>query len=341
MSDVAVEQTPAESSAAEPTTLEVPKGGQEYAEWRMTGKTRQSKEASTPSSEKADSEPAKQERKARSNADSRLTELLNDMREAGISPAELKSFKQTYQKVQQATPQEQQQPKATPEHTDKPAADATNKAPKRPRLDEWTGTMGEYEEAVDKFYDELTDYKLNHLKLEEQQREQRKQLVAKIADATTRYGDTAESTITFTANSLFTADIHPAVKQLVDQSPVVVDLCYVLGTRDGELQSLIEQGKSNPTEAIRRVVLLEQLVKEELGKSAPPERGDDGKFRAAEAEAETVPVKKASRAPAPPAEVSGRGTTPADPQQQAIKQNDFAAFRAAGNRREIERKKGR
>ena len=340
MSDVAVEQTPAESSAAEPTTLEVPKGGQEYAEWRMTGKTQQSKEESTPSSDRADSEPATKERKARSNADSRLQELLNDMRDAGISPAELKTFKQNYAKVQQQAQPQEQQPKATTEHTEKPAADK-DKSPKRPRLDEWTGTMGEYEEAVDKYYDELTDYKLNNLKLEEQQREHKKQLDAKIADANTRYGDTAESTIKSTATSLFTADIHPAVKQLVDQSPVVVDLCYVLGTRDGELQSLIEQAKNNPTEAIRRVVLLEQLVKEELGKSPAPDRGEDGKFRAAEPAAETVPVKKPSKAPAPPAEVSGRGTTPSDPQQHAIKQNDFAAFRAAGNRRDIDRKKGR
>jgi hypothetical protein len=348
MSDVAVEQTPAESSAAtEQQTLEIPKGGQEYAEWRMKGTTQQSKEASTPSSEKADSEPASRERKARSNADSRLTELLNDMREAGISPSELKSFKQTYQRVhvqqQEAQPQKQQQPQATPEKTEQPAADAKNAPPKRPRLDEWTGTMGEYEEAVDKYYDQLTDYKLNNLKLEEQQRENKKQLDVKIAEANTRYGDGAESTIKSTATSLFTADIHPAVKQLVDQSPVVVDLCYVLGTKDGELQSLIEQARTNPTDAIRRVVLLEQLVKEELGKSPAPasSRGEDGKFRAAEVEASPIPEKKPSKAPAPPAEVSGRGSTPSDPQQHAIKTNDFAAFRAAGNRREIDRKKGR
>ena len=80
MSDVAVEQTPAESSAAEPKTLEIPKGGQEYAEWRMKGTPQQSKEESTPSSEKPASEAGKQERKGRSNADSRLNELLNQLR---------------------------------------------------------------------------------------------------------------------------------------------------------------------------------------------------------------------------------------------------------------------
>jgi hypothetical protein len=355
MSDVAVEQTPAESSAAEPKTLEIPKGGQEYAEWRMKGTPQQSKEESTPSSEKPASEAGKQERKGRSNADSRLNELLNDIREAGISPAELKSFKQNYQKVQaQAQPQEQkQQPQATTEKTEKPAAAERNEPqpPKRPRLDDWTGTMGEYEAAMDAYFNELYDYRDAAREQKQREKAAAASMAEKMQDANTRYGESAVPTISSTARAIAGDQaIHPSVKSIIDQSPVMVDLLFTMGSDQQAFTDLIELARTDPGAAIRKVVVMEQLVEKELKGSkvaaqeagpAGPSRSEDGKFKAAESEAPPIPEKKPSRAPAPPAEVSGRGTTPADPQQQAIKTSDFAAFRAAGNRRDIDRKKGR
>jgi hypothetical protein len=67
-------------------------------------------------------------------------------------------------------------------------------------------------------------------------------------------------------------------------------------------------------------------------------RGEDGKFKPA---AKPAPETKVSKAPTPPKEVSGRGTTPTDEVEAAAKNNDFTAFRNAQNRRDFERRKGR
>jgi hypothetical protein len=52
-------------------------------------------------------------------------------------------------------------------------------------------------------------------------------------------------------------------------------------------------------------------------------------------------AKTASRAPAPPHEVSGQGTVPPDETEQALEDDDFEAYKAAENRKAIARAKGK
>ena len=97
-----------------PATLEVPRDGAAYAEWRQTGKLpeakpaqpkgesappkessaegREPKEKVAPASEAGNKEQEKP-KPPRDNAASRLNELLEDLRKAGLTPAELKTFK--------------------------------------------------------------------------------------------------------------------------------------------------------------------------------------------------------------------------------------------------------
>lgn len=363
MPDVAVEQTPAGSSpATEPhSTMEVPQGA-EYAAWRQTGKLPERTPAAAPkpktekpatSNEPSETVPASeagsQERKPRGNADTRLTELLNDLRDAGLSPAQLKTFKLDYQRKQTT---EGQQAQPNPEKTVNPAEPDR---PTRPKLDDFK-TVDEYEAAVDKYHEDLSDWKSDQ-KLKAYDQTQRAKadkqaLDQKMAAATTRYGETAGATITSAAKAIHgDAQIPQAVKTILDQSPVIVDVLYTIGSNAEELQQLVEMSRTDPGAAIRKIVLVEKLVEEELAKggsasagkptgaTAEPERGEDGKFKPAVEK--PAPETKVSKAPQPAKEVSGRGAAPTDEVEAAAKNNDFTAFRNAQNRRDVERRKGR
>ena len=83
-----------------------------------------------------------------------------------------------------------------------------------------------------------------------------------------------------TATAVFEDSRIPGVvKSLVNDSPVLVDLLYVLGSKAEDLEDFISTAHSNPSAAVRKLVLIEKLVMEELAKGAPDaetERGEDG-----------------------------------------------------------------
>ncbi len=165
---------------------------------------------------------------------------------------------------------------------------------------------------------------------------------AKLAEAATRYGETAETTIRETSSTIFSdAKIQGVVKAMVNDSPVFVDLLYVLGSKPEDLADFVETAQKNPGAAIRKLVLVEKLVMEELaakgGKSeGETARGEDGKFKA--------PEKKTTAAPPPPKEVSG--TQAASPDeletayQHALKTGDARKIIDLENQRELRRRKG-
>ena len=237
---------PAESSPAVEQEISIPKSGTaEYAEWRSTGKVPEPKAASTPAKETpakgADapaektapaSEPGdKQER--RKTADSRLNELLDDLREAGLTPKALKTFKQDYQRAQAEKPRE-----AAPEQTAKPASDP--KAPVKPKPEDLEANpWSEYDAAKDNHLEDLAEYKADRKVESERERlkqeAQTKELQDKVSDAEKRYGTETRQTIQKTATAIFNdAKISPAVKAMVNDSPVMVDLLYVLGSKAGD-----------------------------------------------------------------------------------------------------------
>lgn len=113
--------------------------------------------------------------------------------------------------------------------------------------------------------------------------------------------------------------ISPAVKSMISESDNFVDLLHVLGGEESALSSFLELAHSNPREAIKKIVLAEQLIVEERGgkKETPAPktetgRDESGKFAKA-------PEPKETSAPPPPSEVGGRGTAPVDPLDAEMK----------------------
>jgi hypothetical protein len=347
----------AESSPANPHfTVEAPQGDAR-AEWLKTGavpedkpKTEESASSKEHSAEGQKPEekgaPAseagkeKQETRGRSNAETRLNEVLEDLRRAGLSPSELKTFKREQQ--------QRVEPEKAPEHTAKPTETAL-KPPVKPKAEDFEGKpWAEYEAAKDKYFEDLADYKVKVAVEEDRaarhQAEQKRDLEAKLTDATKRYGAEAENTITRTAGDVFgDAKVNGTVKQMLNDSPVLVDLLYVLGSKPEDLNDFLGDARSNPGAAIRKLVLVEKLVLEELAKGGTAAESDEsgtqrdetGKFAKA-----TPAEKKPTGAPPPPKEVSGRSAAPPDEVEQALATGDARAAIDAMNRADLRKRKG-
>lgn len=352
----------AASSPAPPPTFEIPSDPAANAEWRKSGEipaaTKTPKAASTPAKETASAEPsiddaaetaaasatavkAGEKAKQQSAAANRLNELLADLKKAGLSPEELKSFKREAQQADITPP-------ATSEKTVNVAAVAPVK-PKRPDFDTWE----KYEEARDSYVEEFAKFTANQAVLTDRQQRaaeaQQLTLKQKVTEATARYGDQTEATIGAAVSSIIgDKTISPAVRQMLDESPVVVDVMYVLGSKPEELASFVALAKSNPGAAIRKIVVLEQLVEQELAKGTKAstevaaaaadtgERDAQGKFVS-----QTAPAKeKTKTAPPPPEELNTRRSAPTDPIEAAVKNNDFANFKAEEDRRDLARRRG-
>jgi hypothetical protein len=360
MSDLAAPDVGAPQSASTESSpvLQIPKDPEQYAEWRQTGKLpgdkqdKQPKDAdSEPAKESADGEepeekhaPApeagsKQERRRDTAAD-RLQEILGDLKRAGLSPSELKTFKRELQ--------QQQQPQAqTPQTSVNPPAQAQQPQPeplKEPKLEDFK-TWEEFQAADRKYFREMARQEARE-EFRQQLAQQAQAAAAqaagqRLADAKQRYGEEAESSIVSAARQVFSdQQIPPVIKAIVNDSPVIADLLYVMGSNQSDFDQFLQLAKTNPGEALRKAVLLEQLVKDELQKQsssngATAERDESGQFVS-----KKPPAKKVSEAPPPASEVSSRSSPPKDASQAAFERGDFRAFRNEENRKEMVAKRG-
>ncbi len=346
---------PAESSPA--PTFEPPKESQAYNDWRMTGKLPESAPAEKPVEQPKSEEPApsketapdasgdkpqEQPHRKGKDAEARLQSILSDLREAGLSPAQLKTFKQDWQRQQAA---ETAAPPAKPEPTAKPQG---SEAPAKPKMADFE-TYEAYEEARDQWVEQMADFKaeqrLKQFTQEQAAAAERQAIKARVDEAKARYGDEAEQTIAQTARALWNDQAIPEmVKSFLGDSPALLDVLYALGSQPDELAAFVELARTNPGAAVRKAVALEgQLPPQgeaKAGKPAP-QRDADGRFVPAAA-AKTPAEKKPTDAPPPPArELSTRGSTPPDEIESAVASGDFRTYMAAKNRRDLEQRRGR
>lgn len=309
----------------------------EYANWRITG---QIPDAPTPKSEVP--APSKSEKVAPvsetgdrqqeprpSKAERRLTELLEDLKRAGLSPSELKTFKREAQRTAEAA-------KPT-EQTVKPAEPL-----KRPKVEDFK-TFEEYDAARDKYYESLTQQTVEKAIQTDRQRQAQeagqREMRERLDKAKERYGDGADTRIIQTAKDIFSNEnVNPAVKAVLNDSDVLVDVMYVMGSKAEELAEFLEEARTAPGKAIRRAVLLERLVKEELAKSvkSAPVRETSEE---SEEDEEPPPAKKVTKAPAPPREARGSAATPPDEVAGAVAANDARRYFAEQNRRDLQRRR--
>jgi hypothetical protein len=361
--------------------MTAPTDPQAYAEWRQTGVVVPPKAAPAPAKDtSASGEPGEkgapaseagkptQETRRRGDAETRLTALLQDLKTAGLTPAELKTFKRAAAPAgdKDVKPASSAAPGAT-RHlplTYRGAAAVELNAPVKPdfakvKPDGTPWTWEEMEAAKEKYHEENAEYRsakaVMDFEIRTAQAAQETGLRGKIAEAVTRYGEGAHQTIVDTAASLgfgargaAAGEIPGVVQALIDQSPVIVDLLYVMGEKPEDLAAFLALAKSNPGAAVRKLVFTEQLVIDELRKgkgAAPPDAGTEpaagrdpsGRFTA------PAPVKpKASAAPAPADEVSGRAPTPQDELAAAANKGEFTReWMAKANARDIARKQGK
>lgn len=354
MPDEAVESSPTVETP-KAATFEVPSSPKEYATWRQTGKLpEQPKKAESAPAESSDAEPEKKgeeksdevsrtatgsdpEKKMEhkpSKAEARLNELLETIRETGYTPAELKTLRK--REAQKAT---EIPPPPKPEHTAKPAD-----GPVKPRAEDFK-TWEEYEAARDKYFEDLADFRsqkaVSEFSAKQAREAMERDLLEKVSKARERYGDGADTAIVSTAKEIFAGSrVPPVLREVMSNSPVLVDLMYAIGSKPEELASFLELAETNPGQALRKAVLIERLVQEELAKPASggspdePARNENGQF------AGKAAPKKETSAPPPPKEVSGRSGPPADEVDKAAESQDFRAYRTAANRRDIQRAKG-
>jgi hypothetical protein len=177
------------------------------------------------------------------------------------------------------------------------------------------------------------------------QAEAQKELSSKIEEAKARYPDFEDRVHPAIDSIMDDKQIPFPVKATLNDSPVFTDLMYVL-SEPKALQDLVQTAKSNPTAALRKIFITEQLIQAELAKgkndstgketsgeqkTEDRERGEDGKF--VSKKEEKAPAEPITRAPRPPVEVGGRSSAPEDGEHAAVKSGDFRAAKAAFDRK--------
>lgn len=348
---ITAEPAPAETPAsAALSDAKIPSDPEQYANWRLTGelpkpeKKAESAPAKKPSSPKpvdagkekpsqepepaAEPEPAiqPQERKT-SKAETRLNEILDDLRKAGLTPSELKTFKRL-----QSSPEDkitEPPPKAAAEAKPEKPAELT-----KPKLDDFK-TLEEYEAAKDKYYEDLLDRKLQEQRAKDAQEASAREGQRKLEQAAQKYGEDGARRIGESAVAIFhDQQIDPGVKRQLDRSPNLTDVLFVMSENRADFEAFLNEARTAPWDAIERVVVLKRLVNEELQrqqKAAP--RTENGQF------APATPAKRETKAPPPPIETGGRSSPPPDAATAAWQTGDVRGYIREMNRKELASRK--
>ena len=285
---------------------EAPKKAQESATANEDEKSSEGKPKTAAESETAPKQE-KRERKPgeKLSAEERISQQTAKIRELEAKLAEASKS------VTKPTPTE-----------DKPKAEEAPKAPKRPNPFTWTGTPEEFEAAQDAYEVKLREIAAQDALRKKSEREQAKELQAKVDDARKLYAD-ADTRILPTAEKLEKAQIPAAVKAVIEDSEILPHLLYALGDGD-TMDKLIEMSRTNPRKAIRVAMDMERDIEAALSKPATS--------KADESEAKP-PVEPKPRAPKPPSEVGGRSAGNEDGLVTAARANSFRDFEREMNAR--------
>jgi len=196
-----------------------------------------------------------------------------------------------------------------------------------------------YEDANAAMADHLFEVRKHFETIEQRVTAERDAVNAKATAARERYENFDEIKDTFLGKVLVeqpNGTVIPAIPlqvlALINDSDVMPDLLYTIGSDEAELAKFVDMAKSNPNKAIRYVTKVESLIAEELAK--PKEttvRGEDGKFKS------SAPEKPKTQAPKPPSPVNSGGTSRGfDPNDESLPTDEWFRKRNA----EVARKQG-
>lgn len=182
---------------------------------------------------------------------------------------------------------------------------------------------GKYEDYIEDLADWKAEQRWATAQREQAQKQQTRELVARVEAAKARYGNLDE--VMYPTLNAIAGDqgISPVVKAMFNDSDVLPDLLFTIGSKAEELASFVKMAKENPGKAIRYISLTESLIHDELSSQKAEKT----------AKATEPPAKPQTNAPKPPAEVGGRASAPGDELESAAKAGDFRSFKAEANRR--------
>lgn len=311
--------------------------------WRETGELPKKQDSAPASQPKADSAPQsdtapdsesgksqKPHLKTKEDTAKRIQELLEEQK---TLRAQLEELRKTPVKRE---PEQKSQP--APEEIKAPVA-------LRPFLEQYfkDNPKAQYEDGVEawtaakeKFLADQHNKSIQQALMSERQRIQQETTLRttqqQFADFHERYPDVKPEALNEAAGLLMDKSIPVGVQQVVGSTENFMDVLYVLTQDQNDFQNFLQDAKTNPLNAIRKIVLLESLVKEELsGKKSQP-KGDDGKFVKAKEPVKEAIAEPVTKAPRPPVEIGGRQSTPEDEGVAAVKAQDFRSAKAAWTR---------
>lgn len=257
-----------------------------------------------------DNEPQEQPQKG---AEKRIKQLLAQKKElerkladaakptqTGSSPAQAPQAPQNYQEWRKAF---------------KPSEWVTEYAQANPEA-----TYEDAQAAMNDFQDGAREH---FRKIEQRVSAEKQALETKVGEARTRYEDFDEIKDSFLAKTISDkgAPLIPLqVLGIINDSDVMADLLYTLGSDEAELAKFVDLAKTNPNKAIRYVARVENLIAEELAKPKG-DRGEDGKFKA--------PEKKQTSAPKPPSPVGGGSSKAFDVSDDSLSPEEWMRQRNA------------
>lgn len=296
---------------------------EERKEWLRTGKppnkaasaTAQPAEGSEPP---ADGDPAAPP-PAKPKTEARFQELL---KERAQQRSEIDRLKAELAKATGgAAP-----PPANGNGNELPPQPKKLEAPKPPRLSDFE-TWEQYEEARDKHAEAVAEYKIQQDRAEQVKTAQQAELARlnkAIEDSWVKRRTAAEAAHADYATVTDKTPISPVMDAFILDSEHGAEILYALGSDKKNAQRIASI--ANPIQAAREMVALEGKVSGQ-GASAQPASGADRQERR---------VSAAS----PPAREIGGTQTVGDPVAAAVKDGDFARYKAEADRREIERRRG-
>ena len=213
---------------------------------------------------------------------------------------------------------------AKPTSTDSsPALAANTQPPTRPKptpedkSEDGTPKFKSYEDFVNDLAYWNGEQLLAKYKREQVEQDALKSLKVKLDDARTRYED-ADDTIFPTAQAIKDARIPQVIKDVLAESDVFIDLCYVLGSDpDDGLKKLITLGQTNPRAALAKVFEYERGIREEFAKPDEP------------AKQKQAPENRQTKAPKPPSPVNGGSSRAFDVSDESLSPEEWMRKRNA------------
>jgi hypothetical protein len=267
--------------------------------------------------EKAESDPADaQEETEESEAEEAETESESESEEAQEPPQKgsgaEKRIKQLLAKNKELESKlasiSDVKPESSPAKVDVPATRTKPTAEDKDK--DGNPKYQTYEDFVEDLADWKAEQRYEAVKREQQQQEAQRALQKQVEDARERYEDVDE-VIFPAAQAINEAKIPQAVKEVFAQSDLFIDLCYVVGSDENELNKFIKLAQSNPRAAIGKVFEYERGIREEL----------NGEKKA--------PEPKTTKAPKPPSPVGGASTRAFDVSDESLSPEEWMRKRNA------------